>query len=197
MLGVSDAGECPGAAPAPGSGSASGTESDRALWRLAPHRRVAVAVPAVWGGMWGGEMIVIICGGRSYVFTHEHRTWLDALHEQELITCVVTGGATGADAEGDAWARCRGIDRVIFPANWKGRGKSAGPVRNTAMLAFIQWLARRTPHDVAVIAFPGGSGTRNMVRQGQDASLRVYEYGKQVTIGESHASISGSDSAVL
>jgi acyl-CoA synthetase (NDP forming) len=54
-----------------------------------------------------------------------------------------------------------------FPANWKKHGKSAGPIRNQLML------------DVGkpdlVIAFPGGSGTADMIRRARKAGVPVKE----------------------
>ena len=71
------------------------------------------------------------------------RGWLDgSIIKADLIACreefgdrllVVSGGAAGADAIADALALQLGIDRIICPANWIGRGKYAGPHRNSRM----------------------------------------------------------------
>ncbi len=47
---------------------------------------------------------------------------------------LIAGHAKGADtiAEMSALKRC--IPTFIFPANWEGHGKAAGPIRNRAML---------------------------------------------------------------
>ena len=55
-------------------------------------------------------MRVIICGGRGYAMTEADRDMLDSFHAAPGFTEVVSGGAHGADAGGEAWARSRGIE---------------------------------------------------------------------------------------
>lgn len=84
------------------------------------------------------------------------------------------------DAEiivGDA----RGLDRIVrdycgydlshpnvVVARWESYGKIAGHVRNRQMLELLPDL---------VIAFPGGKGTRNCVRQAKDRGIEVRHVG--------------------
>lgn len=79
---------------------------------------------------------------------------------------IIHGGATGADEMANLYAGRRGIQRIIFPANWS-IGKKAGPIRNQLML------------DVGkpnlVVAFPGGTGTADMVRRSRKAGVEVIE----------------------
>lgn len=122
-------------------------------------------------------MIVIICGGRDYHLATIDRTWLDMMRTICDITLVITGGASGADSDADVWARKAGIDRVIFPANWTGRPKyEAGPLRNNAMLEFLQWKCYSTHQEGAVLAFPGGSGTAHMMKSAREAKITVYQF---------------------
>jgi hypothetical protein len=53
------------------------------------------------------------------------------------------------------------------PAEWKKHGKRAGPLRNMRMLE--EWK----PDGVA--AFPGGSGTADMIAQARNAGVKVWE----------------------
>jgi|SRR5689334_23706362 len=102
-------------------------------------------------------MRIIVCGGRFYEKRRHIFETLDDLHAEHRITCVITGGASGADSLGDRWAKENGVDRVVFPANWTGRGRAAGPVRNQLMLDIGK--------PDMVVAFPGGTGTADMVRR--------------------------------
>jgi hypothetical protein len=82
----------------------------------------------------------------------------------DKVTHLVNGMAQGADTLARAWAVKRGIQPVDCPALWDiypRRGlKNAGTRRNTAMLEL-------NPH--RVIAFPGGSGTTDMINQTKTA----------------------------
>lgn len=106
-------------------------------------------------------MRVIIAGGRDYVFNHLDIARLDKLHAENGFTLVITGGAKGADAEGEKWGRLRGIPTLKFPADWRSHGLSAGPIRNRQMIDSL-------PTPDMVVAFKGGKGTANIV----DLALR-------------------------
>ncbi len=108
-------------------------------------------------------MKTIICGGRNYVLTRGDARWLDGLLETLPITEVVSSGALGADAGGEKWANARGIPIALFKADWATLGKSAGPIRNDRMAKYS---------DIC-IAFPGGSGTADMIRRATERGLRV------------------------
>lgn len=107
------------------------------------------------------RLSVIIAGGRDYKFTPEDREWLDTLPIAE----VVSGGAPGADAEGESWATSKGISIRRFPADWKKHGRAAGPIRNREMAEQAQ----------AVALFPGGRGTADMRKQAQKRGLVIFD----------------------
>jgi predicted Rossmann-fold nucleotide-binding protein len=110
---------------------------------------------------------VLVCGGRDF---NNPLTLVDTLFKidkVEGITVVITGGATGADALAETWARATGKQFMVFKADWWKHGKAAGPIRNQQM------LDEGRPE--LVIAFPGGRGTADMVRRARDAGLRVME----------------------
>lgn len=110
-------------------------------------------------------MRVLVCGGRNYHDLDTAHNLLDSLHRQERITVVIDGGASGADRLGFEWAHCNGVTTQTYAADWKKHGKAAGPIRNREML------------DVGrpdlVLAFPGGRGTADMVRQAESRSVPV------------------------
>lgn len=108
-------------------------------------------------------MKLLVCGGRDFKDKNLLTTFLDTLQ----IECVVHGGAAGADSLAGEYALRRGIPEIIVPAQWKFHGKGAGPIRNS-------WMLKFTKVDT-VVAFPGGSGTRNMVKQATEAGLKIIE----------------------
>lgn len=125
-------------------------------------------------------MIALLCGGREYFFTLADYTWLDAFATENGVTELVTGGASGADTNGQQWAAKRGIETVIFPANWRKYGRSAGFKRNQRMLAYLQYAGLRDNVPIGVIGMPGGVGTRMMVSLARDAGVMVYAPGTVV-----------------
>jgi hypothetical protein len=115
-------------------------------------------------------MRVLVCGGRDYGQQEweERRLFevLDAQHATKAIELVIQGGARGADTMGRLWAEARSVDCLNVPAKWEVHGRAAGPMRNTRMLNYKPQL---------VIAFAGGRGTANMVKQARDAGIEVRE----------------------
>lgn len=113
-------------------------------------------------------MRVLVCGGRDYDDAPYLCARLDDFHERVArITTLIHGEARGADRLAKAWAKARGINVQGFPADWTRDGKSAGPIRNQRM------IVEGVPE--AVIAFPGGAGTADMLRRARRAGLRVVE----------------------
>lgn len=126
-----------------------------------PHTRLtANASPGV------SMMRLIVCGGRDYADQECLFRHLDAFHKAEGVSCVISGAARGADTLGELWAAARNVPVARFPANWDLHGKSAGPIRNTQMLA--------EGRAEAVYAFPGGAGTANMVAQAKAQGVPVW-----------------------
>ena len=82
-------------------------------------------------------MIICINGSRGFVGA---RLWargftlLDGwkLRHPEPLT-ILSGGAQGADAFAEWWARNRGLPLEIDLANWKKDAKLAGLIRNERM----------------------------------------------------------------
>jgi hypothetical protein len=112
-------------------------------------------------------MKVLICGGRFFANWQELCVQLDTLHKSSPITEVIHGDALGADSMAADWARLRGIPQTPFPADWRANGRSAGPIRNQKM------LDEGKPD--LVIAFPGGTGTADMIARSRRAGVKVLE----------------------
>lgn len=111
-------------------------------------------------------MRVIVCGGRDLTDRFYVRDALDRFHQVHGITCVIQGGAKGADRLAYEWAADRMIMVHNEPADWQTHGKKAGPMRNQRMIDEHQ------PN--AVIAFKGGAGTADMVRRAKQCGIPVY-----------------------
>lgn len=113
-------------------------------------------------------MRVIVCGGRNFAGDAAWNLVMDTLteiHAETPISAVIEGGAPGADRLGRYWAQMRGIKVVTVPALWSEHGRYAGPIRNTRMV-------REFAPDL-VVAFPGGRGTEDMVRQADQFAVPV------------------------
>ena len=116
-------------------------------------------------------MKAIIAGGRDYSFTNDDYYWLDELLEEFSITEIVHGGARGADACADRWAKDRGVKVKPFPVSkkdWDTIGKRAGPLRNRKMARYVGEYG-------LCILFPGGDGTASMREEADIVGVRVIE----------------------
>lgn len=111
-------------------------------------------------------MIVLVCGGRE--FSQKARLFgtLDSVHRKHGITLLIHGDARGADRLGEEWAKRREVPYLGVPAYWTKLKKAAGPERNGRMLTY---------RPEVVIAFPGGTGTADMIEQANQAGVRVWE----------------------
>lgn len=109
-------------------------------------------------------MRVLVCGGRDYRNPQAVYSALDAL---DGVTCIIEGGAQGADCYAAEWADKTGTPHMQFNADWKAYRRAAGPIRNKRM------LDEGKPD--LVLAFPGGRGTANMISQAQKAGVKVIE----------------------
>lgn len=131
-------------------------------------------------------MRVIVCGGRTFgevpktvpPLTGEalRAAIIKAAREETMLmntldrlapTAVYHGGASGADRHAENWADLNEVPHEARRAKWHALGKSAGPIRNQQMLDEFK--------PDAVIAFPGGKGTADMVRRAKAAGVRVIE----------------------
>ncbi len=120
-------------------------------------------------------MRILVCGGRDFDDRDFLREVLDELAREHVIDVVIHGDAVGADRMAGEWARLSGIRELAFPADWEKYRQAAGPIRNQQM------LVEAAPD--LVVAFPGGRGTANMIRQARAAGVPVHEHGPGVEAG--------------
>ncbi len=108
-------------------------------------------------------MKILVCGGRDF-------------NDEEMVASILSryvfkgdilihGGSSGADRLAGDWAKKNDIEVEVYPADWHRYGKSAGPIRNGQMLSVGK------PN--LVVAFPGGRGTEDMIRQAYAAGVLV------------------------
>lgn len=112
-------------------------------------------------------MRVLVCGGRDYSDWHTlagvlHQIHRDAPHD---TLTIIQGGARGADAMAREWCEAYKVAYINYPADWDKHGRGAGPIRNRRML--------EDGRPDLVLAFPGGAGTANMVKQARAAGVEV------------------------
>lgn len=117
---------------------------------------------------YGHGIRVLVCGGRDFCNRGLIYSTLDELHNGERgpIRVVIHGNAYGADCLGGVWAIVNKIKEWPVAAEWSKYGKAAGPKRNKKMIGMGIEL---------VVAFPGGRGTKNMVKIAKAAGVEVLE----------------------
>lgn len=126
---------------------------------------------------------LLVCGGRSFGRAAFLFRTLDQLHAEHQFRDFMQGGASGADALAKGWARTHPeIVRWQCKTDWNDLSHPdavikvrpdgskydarAGLRRNTRMLEWLPDL---------VVAFPGGDGTADMMRQARAAGVEVME----------------------
>jgi hypothetical protein len=110
-------------------------------------------------------MKVIIAGGRDYNNYEELKWFVSSILIATFDIEIVSGGATGADALGERFAKEYGHKLKIFPADWDKYKWAAGPIRNNEMAEYAD----------ALIAFWDGKsrGTKNMIDKAKEKGLKV------------------------
>lgn len=109
---------------------------------------------------------VIIAGCRDYTDYEALKAYTDRMLSNITDEIqIVSGGASGADALGERYAREKGYSLKRFPADWNQYGRSAGPKRNRQMAQYAD----------ALIAFWDGvsRGTKNMIDEANAGGLLV------------------------
>jgi hypothetical protein len=109
---------------------------------------------------------VLVCGGRDYDDWRRLHSVLQREFGDETIT-IIEGGAIGADFLARVYAKQYNLPHEQYPADWAKDGKAGGSIRNQRMLD-----EGRPDY---VIAFPGRTGTADMVRRAKKARVPVIE----------------------
>ena len=113
---------------------------------------------------------IVIAGCRDFNDYKEAKEYIDFCISNirkgnEII--IVSGGASGADALGERYAKENGFKIERYPAEWEKYGRSAGPKRNEIMAKICDY----------VICFWDGKsrGTKSMIEYAK-------KYGKPIRI---------------
>jgi len=116
-------------------------------------------------------MVVLVTGDRWWT---DARPILRELRKLPRDTCIVHGGARGADTIADSLARALGMPTRSYPADWSVFRKRAGPIRNQEMLD--------KEHPSLVLAFheyiESSSGTADMIARAKAADIEVRLFSK-------------------
>jgi cysteine synthase len=115
-------------------------------------------------------MKILVCGGREYTDRSRVATVLQKCLDRYKTITIIHGDARGADRLARDWAIDNSIDQIAFPADWDKHKKAAGPIRNQQM------LDEGKPD--LVIAFPGNTGTADMIRRSRKTKIPVVEIDK-------------------
>lgn len=110
---------------------------------------------------------VLVCGGRDFNDWELLDIYLSKYLKPE--DTLIHGGGRGTDSLADLWFWNNNEQASIekYSADWDKYGKGAGPIRNQQM------LDEGNPD--LVLAFPGGSGTLDMVTRARKAGVTVIE----------------------
>jgi len=110
-------------------------------------------------------MKLIVAGTRYFRNYDLLKTELDKLRESVDITEIVSGHCNGADKLGEDYARDHNLPIRLFKADWRVRGKSAGPLRNREMAMYA---------DMVIVFWDGKSkGTKNIIEQARKNGLKI------------------------
>lgn len=100
-------------------------------------------------------MKLAIVGSRTF---NDYDMLIDFINDKyniDEITHIVSGGARGADSLGERFAEEFNKELIVFPAEWKKYGKSAGFKRNVDIIqncdecvCFWDGESHGTKHDI-------------------------------------------------
>lgn len=108
---------------------------------------------------------IVVTGGRDYRDWEKVSDTLDMLAPEEVF---VGDCPTGVDHMVRIWCEDVGLKPEVFRADWGAFGNYAGPKRNGEMLKAATTTA-------LLIAFEGGKGTSDCVRQAAALNFIVLE----------------------
>lgn len=108
-------------------------------------------------------MRIAFTGGRHYVNYELVYNIVASLDHNGNVTILV-GDATGLDTMVATAAKQLGFQTEVFVANWQKYDNAAGPIRNKEMLEAGAKL---------LIAFQGGRGTTDCVRQARKLGIPI------------------------
>lgn len=107
----------------------------------------------------------IFTGGRDYKNKDRAlQTFISLVSPSDdvFVGCCPTGlDAMVREHFNNGWEQAR-----VFKANWNELGRAAGPIRNGEMIM-------AAPPDAILVAFLGGDGTKDCIRQAKKRGLLI------------------------
>ena len=100
------------------------------------------------------NLIIVCTGGRDYSDYNMVHDALKLFNPDKIYV----GDSAGAVWLVQQYCQDNNIPCEIFYADWEKHGKAAGPIRNKEML-------KSAGTHALVLAFPGGKGTQNCIKQ--------------------------------
>jgi hypothetical protein len=115
----------------------------------------------------GGSVTILVCGSRDWTDGARIRARLEMVpYVQPDVPCLIHGAARGADTLAGNIARNMGWSVDEFPADWRGKGKAAGVIRNLTMLD-------QCPDVVLAFQKNGSSGTQHTIDEARRRGIPV------------------------
>lgn len=112
---------------------------------------------------------LLCCGDRNWTAQWVIKRYLEQIIANNKIECIIEGEARGADIISRRVAALLDIPVEKFPADWKGKGKAAGVIRNQQMID-----EGRPTH---VLAFhnniKSSKGTKDMMKRALKHNIHV------------------------
>ena len=108
-------------------------------------------------------MKVLVCGSREWI---EHDEIKARMLRPPRGAVILHGGARGADAAAGVFANALGFEQRVFPADWRGKGKQAGILRNLEMLD-------QKPDLVLAFQRSGSTGTQHTIDEARKRGIPV------------------------
>ena len=124
----------------------------------------------------------LVAGSRDFNDYEVLELMLDTMLRNHKEITIVCGGCRGADALAERYAKERGCECKVFPAEWDKYGKKAGYIRNEQMHKYIAEMAEAqgAPRKRGCVLFWDGKskGTSHSIDLAEkyDNALRIVYY---------------------
>ena len=119
----------------------------------------------------------IVAGGRDFDDYELMKRKLDSILSKQIKVVIISGHANGADKLGERYAKEKGHELIIVPAEWQLYGKRAGYLRNRRM----HMIASQHKKRGCVCFWDGrskGTAQNFEIAKEYDVQLKVIRYKK-------------------
>lgn len=117
-------------------------------------------------------MRILVTGSRYNLQPKVLYSILSSVVGENKDITIITGGATGVDTQVNRYALEKGYKTEVYMADWRGKGKAAGPLRNKRMLEEGKPTFTLAFH----FDFAESKGTTDMINQSLKGGVPVYTY---------------------